>query len=241
MNDRDRLKAMIAPRAQGCSWFVAHFNPPPRAVWHPRFVEFMDLRHRIKADFYPCKYFEYCLLDGFNWAECLPFKECPGWDKWKNCPDELKGIKFGGGGDDCKPITYGQFLADAGPIAEANRAAWRLFMERHRLDKEITRAADEMQPGIEYYITHSDIIGVSLCKKQHPELEEPTPLPVWLADIVTNEPEPWPEWMRPSGQERLRREYEAEIERVTRLNAARGLDNEGRPLKSEGDEMAIIK
>lgn len=201
MNDRERLKAMIAPRPlKGCSWFVAHFKPPGPAVWHPLFVEFMDLRHRLKADFYPCKYFEYCLIDGFNWAECVPFKDCPGWEKWRNCPDELKCVKFGGGDDDCEPITGGQFLDDAGPIAEANRAAWRDFIERHRLDKGITRAADEMQPGIDYYNTHNDFFifdgGPSIEEAGRPKLYDPAQLPEWLAGVVRDEPAPRCRWIK---------------------------------------------
>ena len=96
---------------------------------------------------------------------------------------------MGGGENDCKPITYGQFLDDAGPIAEANRAAWRLFMERHRLDKEITRAADEMQAGIDYYNTHNGFIGQALFEQGRPILEEPAPLPAWVAEFVAKEPE----------------------------------------------------
>lgn len=189
MNERERLKAIIKPRSNDRgSWFVAHFRNPLDA-WHPVFAEFMDLRHRLKADFYPCKYFEYCLLDDFDWAECVPFKDCPGWEKWKNCPDELKCVKFGGGGDDCEPITYGQFRTDAGPIAEANRAAWRDFINRHRLDKtDLTRADDEMQPGIDYYNTHNNFIGLGLCERGRPVLDEPTPLPAWVAGLVTKEP-----------------------------------------------------
>ena len=238
MSDRERLKAMIAPRPlKGCSWFVAHFKPPGPAVWHPLFVEFMDLRHRLNADYYPCKYFRYCLLDGFNWAEAVPFKPCPAWDILKDCPEELKGMKIGGGDFDCEPITAGQYSQDAGPIAEANRAAWRDFMERHRLDKEITRAADEMQPGIDYYNTHNDFLlfggGKSIEEESRPELDAAAPLPAWLAGIVTDEPAP--RWgYGPGDRERMRQYHEAEIERVTRLNAARGLDNEGRPLKREG-------
>lgn len=192
MNDREKLKAMIKPRSHDRgSWFIAHFRPCRDSdTWHPVFAEFMDLRHRLKADFYPCKYFEYCLLDDFVWAECLPFKECPGWDKWKNCPNELKCIKVGGGEDDCKPITYGQFLDDAGPIAEANRAAWRDFINRHLLDKtDLTRATDEMQPGIDYYNTHNDFIGLGLFEQGRPVLDEPTPLPAWVAELVAKEPE----------------------------------------------------
>ena len=232
MNDRERLKSMIAPCNGGGSWFVSHFEPGGRDTWHPFFAQFMDLRHRLNADAYPCKYFRFCLLDGFNWAEGVPFQQCPTWDMWKNCPDELKGMKIGGGDFDCEPITAGQYAEDEGPTAEANRATWRKFIERHRHDKtNLTRAADEVQPAIEYYITHNDFIGRSILEKQHPELDEPTPLPAWLVGVVTHEPAPWGWWKRPSGQERLRQEHEAEIERVTKINAARGLDNEGRPLK----------
>ena len=191
MNDREKLKAMIKPRSHNRrSWFIAHFRPASSDTWHPVFAEFMDLRHRLNADFYPCKYFEYCLLDDFDWAECLPFKECSGWNKWKNCPDELKGIKFGGGKDDCEPITAGQFANDTGAIAEANRAAWRDFINRHLLDKtNLTRATDEMQPGIDYYNTHNDFIGLGLCEQGRPVLDEPTPLPAWVAELVAKEPE----------------------------------------------------
>lgn len=240
MSDRERLKAMIAPRSNdGPSWFVAHFRPYGRATWDAVFAAFMDLRHRLNAERYPSKYFTYCLLDGFNWAEGIPFKPCPTWDMWRDCPDELKGMKICGG-EDCEPITAGQYAEDSGPNAEANRAAWRKFIERHRLDKEdLTRAADEMQPGIEYYITHNHLIGMNHLRRQHPELEEPTPLPAWLVGAVEQEPEPWAWWMRPSGQKKLEEQHRAEIERVTRLNAARGVDNEGRPLKREGDTNPI--
>lgn len=191
MNDRERLKAMITPRRdEGASWFVAHFKPPGPAVWHPLFIEFMDLRHRLNADFYPCKYFEYCLIDGFNWADA---------DRDKKSRPALFGDDFcmkliGVDSEDCEPITGGQFLDDAGPIAEANRAAWRDFIERHRLDKGITRAADEMQPGIDYYNTHNDFFifdgGPSIEEAGRPKLYDPAPLPEWLAGVVRDEPAP---------------------------------------------------
>jgi hypothetical protein len=235
MNDRERLKAMITPRRdEGASWFVAHFKPPGPAVWHPLFVEFMDLRHRLNADYYPCKYFEYCLTEGFNWADADR-------DKKRNRPplcDDDCGMKLiGFDSEDCEPITAGQFLDDAGPIAEANHAAWREFMARHRLDKGITRATDEMQLGIDYYNTHNDFFdfdgGTSIEEMGRPELDAAAPLPAWLVGVVTNEPAP--RWgYGPIDRERARQYHEAEIERVTRLNAARGLDNEGRPLKREG-------
>ena len=198
MNDRERLKVMIAPRLlKGCSWFVAHFKPPGPAVWHPLFVEFMDLRHRLKADFYPCKYFEYCLIDGFNWADA-------DLDKERNRPplfyDDDRGVKLiGVNSEDCEPITGGQFLDDAGAIAEANRAAWRDFIERHSLDKGITRAADEMQPGIDYYNTHNNFIcigGPSIEEKGRPKLYDPAPLPEWLAGVVRDEPAPRCRWIK---------------------------------------------
>lgn len=225
---------MIAPRSrEGCSWFVAHFKPPGPAVWDAGFVAFMDLRHRLNADFYPCKYFEYCLIDGVNWADA---------DRDKKSRPALFGDDFcmkliGVDSEDCEPITGGQFLDDAGPIAEANRAAWRDFIERHRLDKGITRAADEMQPGIDYYNTHNDFFnfgdGPPIEEEGRPELDAAAPLPAWLVGVVTNEPAP--RWgYGPGDRERMRQYHEAEIERVTRLNAARGLDNEGRPLKREG-------
>ena len=181
---------MIEPRRdERGSWFVAHFRPHGEAVWHPLFIEFMDLRHRLNADFYPCKYFEYCLAEGFNWADAERDK------KRNRAPllDEESGAKFMPSGDeDCEPITGGQFLGDAGPIAEVNRAAWRQFIERHRLDKEITRAADEMQTGIDYYNTHNDFIGFGtpIEERGRPKLYDPAPLPGWLADAVTVEPPP---------------------------------------------------
>ena len=235
MSDLERLKAMIKPRRdKGCSWFVAHFKPPGPAVWHPLFVEFMDLRHRLDADFYPCKYYEYCLTEGFNWADADR-------DKKRNRPpllyDDDRGMKLiGVDSEDCEPITGGQFLDDAGAIAEANRAAWRDFIERHRLDKCITRAADEMQPGIDYYNTHNNFLwmgGTPIEAMGRPELDAAAPLPTWLVGVVTNEPDP--RWgYGPGDRERARQYHEAEIERVTRLNAARGLDNKGGPLKREG-------
>lgn len=240
MNDREKLKGMIKPRSHNRgSWFIAHFRPCRDSdTWHPVFAEFMDLRHRLDADFYPCKYFEYCLTEGFNWADADR-------DKKRNRPplcDDDCGMKLiGVDSEDCEPITGGQFLDDAGPIAEANRAAWGLFIERHRLDKEITRAADEMQPGIDYYNTHNDFLymgGTSIEEMGRPELDAAAPLPAWLVGIVTNEPAP--RWgYGPSDRERMRQYHEAEIARVTRLNAARGLDNEGRPLKREGDTNPI--
>ena len=190
MSDRERLKAMIAPRTrEGCSWFVAHFKPYNGAAWDAEFTAFMDLRHRLNADIYPCKYFEYCLIDGFNWADAET-------DKKRTCPplwEEQSGAKFmAKGHDDCEPITAGQYSQDAGPIAEANRAAWRDFINRHRLDKEITRAADEMQPGIDYYNTHNDFIGFGtpIEERGRAKLYDPAPLPVWLAGIVSQEPPP---------------------------------------------------
>ena len=107
--------------------------------------------------------------------------------------DEQSGAKFmAKGHDDCEPITAGQYSQDAGPIAEANRAAWRDFINRHRLDKEITRAADEMQPGIDYYNTHNDFIGFGtpIEERGRAKLYDPAPLPVWLAGIVSQEPPP---------------------------------------------------
>ena len=192
---------MITPRRdKGASWFVAHFKPPGLAVWHPLFVEFMDLRHRLDADFYPCKYFEYCLTEGFNWADADR-------DKKRNGPplcDDDCGMKLiGVDSEDCEPITGGQFLDEAGPIAEANRAAWRDFMERHRLDKEITRAADEMQPGIDYYNTHNDFIrfgGPGIFERGRPKLCDPAPLPAWLAVIVAQEPPPRKQLFRGQGR-----------------------------------------
>jgi hypothetical protein len=197
MSDRERLKAMIAPRRdEVASWFVAHFKPPGPAVWHPLFVEFMDLRHSLNADFYPCKYFEYCLIDGFNWADA---------DRDKKSRPALFGDDFcmkliGVDSEDCEPITGGQFLDDAGPIAEGNRAAWRDFIERHRLDKEITRAADEMQPGIDYYNTHNDFFTFSgepsIEEAGRPKLYDPAPLPEWLAGVVRDEPAPRCRWIK---------------------------------------------
>lgn len=238
MNDRERLKAMIAPRPlKGCSWFVAHFKPPGPAVWDAGFVAFMDLRHRLNADFYPCKYYEYCLIDGFSWIDIETAKRREMLDILSFAED-YHGIKcIGVDSKDCEPITAGQYSQDAGPIAEANRAAWHDFINRHRLDKEITRATDEMQPGIDYYNTHNDFFifdgGPSIEEEGRPELDAAAPLPAWLVDVVTNEPAP--RWgYGPGDRERMRQYHEAEIERVTRLNAARGLDNEGRPLKREG-------
>lgn len=186
---------MIAPRSNdGASWFVAHFKPPGPAVWDAGFVAFMDLRHRLNADFYPCKYFEYCLIDGFSWIDIETAKRREKLDILSFAED-YHGIKcIGVDSKDCEPITAGQFSHDAGPIAEANRAAWRDFMERHRLDKEITRAADEMQPGIDYYNTHNNFLnfgdGAPIEEEGRPKLYDPTPLPVWLAGIVTQEPPP---------------------------------------------------
>ncbi len=198
MSDRERLKAMITPRRdEGTSWFVAHFKPPGPAVWHPLFVEFMDLRHRLDADFYPCKYFEYCLTEGFNWADADR-------DKKRNrpplCDDDSCMKLIGVDSEDCEPITGGQFLDDAGPITDANRAAWREFIERHRLDKGITRAADEMQPGIDYYNTHNDFFtfsgGPSIEEAGRPKLYDPAPLPEWLAGVVRDEPAPRCRWIK---------------------------------------------
>jgi hypothetical protein len=194
MSDRERLKAMIAPRSNdGGSWFVAHFKPPGPAVWDAVFVQFMDLRHRLNADFYPCKYHEYCLTDGFSWAEFDNIKGREKWDKLRDADHCIKCI--GIDSKDCEPITAGQYSQDAGPIAEANRAAWRNFIERHRLDKDITRAADEMQPGIDYYNTHDEFLymgdGAPIEKKGRGKLHEPAPLPAWLAGIVKNEPTAW--------------------------------------------------
>lgn len=111
------------------------------------------------------------------------------------------GIKICGDEGDCPPITDGQFLGDAGPIAEANRAAWRKFIERHCLDNEdLQSAADEMQPAIDYYITHNDYFGGgSAWGNRWRELENPTPLPAWLVGIVDKEPQEsgyiyWREW-----------------------------------------------
>ena len=191
MNDREKLKAMIKPRSHDRgSWFIAHFMPCSD-TWHPLFIEFMDLRHRLKADIYPCKYFQYCLLDDFDFTG-------PDWVKeWKiayNRPDDIEmGMKIGGGYSDCTPITCGQFATDSGPIAEANRAVWRKFINRHLLDKtNLTRATDEMQPGIDYYITHNDFIGRDLCEQSRPTLDEPSPLPAWVAGVVAKEPEVCP-------------------------------------------------
>ena len=189
MNDREKLKAMIKPRSQDRgSWFIAHFRPCRDSdTWHPVFVEFMDLRHRLNADIYPCKFSEYCLLDGFNWAAPDHVEKL---EIARNAPEELCCMKVGiSGHEDCPPITNGQFVDDTGPIAEANRAAWRKFINRHRLDKtDLTRAADEMQPGIEYYITHNDFIGHDVTTAGHPGLEEPIPLPAWVAGLVEHEP-----------------------------------------------------
>lgn len=225
MSDRERLKSMIKPRSkEGRSWFVAHFDACK--AWHPVFVEFMDLRHRLNAQPFPTKFFQYCLLDDFDWAD-----EGSTRDKWINAPDELKCTNFGGK-EDCIPITAGQFSEDEGPISEANRAAWRKFTQRHSLDNtDLTRAADEMQPAIDYYITHYQLIGgLSIWGNRRDELEEPTPLPAWLAGVVEHEPEPWPDWMRPSGQLKLKEYYAKEEERVAKINAARGLTNDGRKL-----------
>lgn len=201
MSDRERLKAMIAPRSHdGGSWFVAHFKPHSGAAWDALFVAFMDLRHRLNADIYPCKYFEYCLIDGFNWADEETDKKRTRPPLW----DEQSGVKYMAvGHEDCEPITAGQYSQDAGPIAEANRAAWRDFMERHRLDKEITRAADEMQPGIDYYNTHNDFIrfgGPGIFERGRPKLCDPAPLPAWLAVIVAQEPPPRKQLFRGQGR-----------------------------------------
>lgn len=214
MDKRQQLIDMISAdgKSSGASWFVAHFTPNPSGLqgkspdeWHPAFIAFMDLRHELNADVYPCKYFEYCLADGFDFAN-------PGWvDDWKRIVNDYStsdqcGMKIGAGHSDCTPITYGQFVDDDGPIADANRAAWRAFVARHRLDKDnLAREADEMQPGIDYYNTHNKFIGGDVSSNGRPILEEPTPLPSWLDGLVEQEPELsphiyWRKWREAQGK-----------------------------------------
>ena len=46
-----------------------------------------------------------------------------------------------------------------------------------------------MQPGIDYYNTHNDFIGLGLFEQGRPVLDVPTPLPAWVAELVAKEPE----------------------------------------------------